>query len=108
MRFSCASLGPLNAKKTPPNARKTRTLNMMIVIADSSWLRCVERVGEFVLEAEIARAIPEGGTRDAGADMPPADLAGFVLAFDLEDDEVLRDDDVALAADHFGDVRDAA
>ena len=31
----------------------------------------VERFGKLAVEAEIARAVPEGGARDAGADMAP-------------------------------------
>ena len=40
--------------------------------------------------------------------MAPEQIALRVLAEHLEDVEILRDDDVAFHAQHFGDVGDAA
>jgi hypothetical protein len=40
--------------------------------------------------------------------MPADQLAVGVLADDVVDEQVLRDDDVAFHAEHLGDVRDAA
>src|SRR6202008_3749518 len=73
-----------------------------------SSLRRVERFGEFALEAEIARAIPERRPRDAGADVAAADAARFVLAVHLIGEKILGDDDVAFRTHHFRDAGDAA
>src|SRR5687767_7931702 len=110
IRFSAAAPGPLNAKTRPPKAENTKTASkiVMTVISGSSWLRGVQRIRQFVVEPEIARAVPKCRARDSGADMAPFYASGFVLAFDLKHQEVLGDDDVAFAADDFGDVRDAA
>jgi hypothetical protein len=67
----------------------------------------VERFGEFAVQPEIARTIPEGGARDAGSDVAAAYLARLVLTFDFIGEQVLRDNDVAFGADHFGDIGDA-
>src|SRR5207342_3043964 len=63
--------------------------------------------GKFALQAEIAGAVPERGTRDTGADMTAANASGLVFALDLIIEQVLRDDDVAFGTDDFGDVGDA-
>src|SRR5712672_1520891 len=73
----------------------------------TSNLRGVERFGELAIQPEIARAVPEGRTRNAGSDMVAADTACFVLAVDLVDEEILGDDHVAFRTDHLGDIGDA-
>src|SRR5215831_6569918 len=74
----------------------------------TSNLRGVERFGELPVQAEITGPIPERGTRNASPDVLAADLAGLVLAVDLIDQQILRDDDFPFGADHLGDVGDAA
>src|SRR5882724_1517181 len=74
----------------------------------ASRLHGVERLGELALEIVIAGAFPEVRTHDAGADVFALQPAGFVFAGDLISEQVLRDDDVAFGADHFGDLGDAA
>ena len=70
--------------------------------------RGVERRGEPLLLAVIARALPEARPADAGGAVPADDLAVRVLADHLVEEQVLRDDDVAFHAHHLGDVGDAA
>src|ERR1041385_2021158 len=68
----------------------------------------VERRAESLLVAEILRAFPEFRATDASRAMAPDEPAVLVLPHHLVDENVLRDDDVAFHAHHFGDVRDAA
>src|ERR1700694_2946835 len=70
----------------------------------ASRLSRVESFRELVIQSEIACAVPEAGTGDSGSDVLAANASRLVLALDLVDQEVLRDDGVALGADDFGDV----
>ena len=55
-------------------------------------LRRVERGGEPLLLAVVARAIPEARTADAGRAMPALQLALRVLADEFVDEQILGDD----------------
>ena len=68
----------------------------------------VERRGEPLLLAVIARAVPEPRPADAGRAVPADDVAVGVLADHVVEKEVLGDDGVAFHAHHLGDVGDAA
>src|SRR2546421_5877467 len=112
MRFFVLSPpAPAKANATPPSAiassKPTMINRLRLMRTGPSRLRRVERVGEFAVEPEIARAVPEGRTGDAGTDMAPAYLARIVLTLDFIGEQVLRDDDVAFAANHFRDIGDA-
>src|SRR6185503_8413462 len=90
-RFSADAVGPPKANASRPIAKKTsKPIKITGRVMDaSSWLRGVERVRQLVLQAEVASAVPERRARDARADMPSLDLAAFVFAFDLEDEQIL-------------------
>src|SRR5208282_230378 len=60
-----------------------------------------------LLVAIVARALPEPRPPDAGRAMPPDDLAIGVLAENFVDEQILHRHDVALGAEHLGDMRDA-
>src|SRR6185437_8785162 len=68
----------------------------------------IERSRKALFFAVVARAIPEAGASDAGRAMPPDDVSVGVLAHQVVDEQVLRDDGVAFHAHHLGDVGDAA
>src|SRR5829696_2468239 len=76
------------------------------VLADA--FHGVEGGGEPLLLAIVARPLPEARAPDSSRPVPADELAGGVLADDVVEDEVLRDDDVAFHAHHLGDVGDAA
>ena len=76
--------------------------------AASATFGGVERGGQPLFLAVVARAIPELRPADAGRAVRPIRLPLRVLAGHLVDEQVLRDDDVAFHADHFGDVGDLA
>src|SRR6202171_6266790 len=67
----------------------------------------VESGGEALLFAEIARAIPEPRLADSGRAVLADDVAVLILAEEIVDEQILRNDDVAFHAHHFGDVGDA-
>ena len=67
----------------------------------------IERFGQSLFLVEIAGAVPELRPADAGRPVVAENPAGGILALDVEDEDVLGGDDVALGADHFGDVGDA-
>src|SRR5690606_13861774 len=67
-----------------------------------------QRAGEPRVLAVIAGAVPESRAADAGRYVFADDAALRVLALDVVEDQVLRDDDVAFHPDHLGDVGDAA
>src|SRR5262249_51869384 len=69
--------------------------------------RSVDRRRQPLLLAEIAGALPELRTTDAGRAMMPDQVAVGVLAGDVVDEKVLGDDHITLQAHHFGDVGDA-
>src|SRR5690606_8926407 len=71
-------------------------------------LHRLEGVGEPCFLAVVAGAVPERGAADTGRDVLADDAALRVLALDVVEHEVLRDDHVAFHADHLGDVGDAA
>ena len=58
----------------------------------------VERGGEPGLLAVVAGAVPEARPADAGGAVAADDAAVRILADDVVDEEVLRDDDVAFHA----------
>ena len=66
------------------------------------------RAGQASRLAVVAGALPEVRPADAGRAMAADDAAVRVLALDVVDEDVLGGDDVALGADHLGDVGDAA
>src|SRR6266699_69971 len=70
--------------------------------------RGVERGGEALFLAVVARAVPKPRPADAGGAMAADQLALGVLAQDFIEEQVLGDDHVALHAHHFGQVGDAA
>src|SRR6185437_145694 len=71
-------------------------------------LHGIQSAGQALLLVVVARPLPEMRPADAGRNMFADQPARGVLALDIVDDDILRDDDVSLHADHFGDVRDAA
>src|ERR671913_848233 len=71
-------------------------------------LHGVEGGCELLLLAVVARALPEPRPADAGRAVAPDQLAARILADDVVEHEVLRDDHVAFHAHHLCDVRDAA
>jgi hypothetical protein len=68
----------------------------------------IERGGEMLLLAVVARPLPEARTADPGRAVPPDQLAGRILAKQIVDEQVLGDDHVAFEAHHLGDVCDLA
>src|SRR3954468_4257599 len=68
----------------------------------------IERRGKPLLFVVVARAIPETRPADAGGAMPAQDVAVGVLAEQIVDEEILRDDGVAFHPHHLGDVGDTA
>src|SRR5271169_6637358 len=67
----------------------------------------VEGGGETLIFAEIARAIPKARLADSGRAVLADDTAVLILADEVVDEQILRDDDVALHAHHLGNVGDA-
>ena len=68
----------------------------------------IERRGQPLLLAVVARPLPEPRPADAGRAMPADEVAVGVLAQQIVEEDVLGDDDVAFHSDHLGDVGDAA
>src|SRR6185312_11937055 len=68
----------------------------------------VERRRQPRFLAVIFGAIPKPGLADAGRTMAADETAVRVLADDVIDKEILRDDHVAFHAQHLGNVGDAA
>src|SRR4051794_17859586 len=68
----------------------------------------IERGSQSALLAIIACAVPEPRPADTGRAVTADDVALSVLAHHVVDKQILRDDDVAFQAHHFGDVSDAA
>src|SRR5262245_60949087 len=68
--------------------------------------RGVERRGEALLLAVIARSLPEAGPADAGRAVAAQDVALRVLTQHVVKENVLGDDDVALHSHHLGDMGD--
>src|SRR3954451_3979017 len=73
----------------------------------SSGIGVLEHGGELALLAEVADAVPEAGAQP-GKLVPADQPAVAVLAVNLEEQQVLESDDVALHPQHLGDVRDLA
>src|SRR5688500_978692 len=101
----------------PPTERTASTTSAIWVARGDSMVRLglafagiggVKRGGEPSLLAIVAGAVPERRPADAGGAVPADDAAGRILAQHVVDEQVLRDDHVALHAEHFGDVGDAA
>src|SRR4051794_25337014 len=86
-----------------PASRSRRSCGLV----PAELLHRVERVGEPLFLAVVARPLPAARTPDAGRAVAPDQASGGILAGDVVDHEVLGDDDVALHAHHLGDVRDA-
>src|SRR4051794_38198339 len=98
--------------KTHPNppivtvTRKARASGCMSV--RRRLLGGIERCGQILLLVVIARAFPEARAADTGGAMPSDQIALGVLAEEVVDKQILRDDHVALQTHHLGDVGDAA
>src|SRR5579872_3317169 len=110
---------PETKKKTrPPRATATKPAKRSglavtrrapcLAASRGLHFRRVERRREALLLAVIARALPETRPADAGRAVTAFQLALRVLAQELVEEKVLRDDDVSFHAHHFGDVRNAA
>src|SRR5213593_204328 len=101
---------------TPPaaSATSTKIARVCIGMATSALVRFADDLGgvesgtQPLLVAEIARALPESRTADAGRAVTADQPAVRILAEHLVKEDVLRDDHVAFHAHHLGDVRDAA
>src|SRR5712691_819553 len=96
----------MNTQTTPPAARVLRKNRASVCSAIStSALRLdrfvgdlggIERRGETLLFAVIARAVPEPRSADPGRAVAAEELAVGVLAEHFVDEQVLGDDDVAF------------
>src|SRR3954453_14036093 len=75
---------------------------------DVQRLHGVEGGRELSFLAVVARALPEARAAHAGRAMAPDPTAVLVLAHDVVEHDVLRDDDVAFHPHDFGDVSDPA
>src|SRR3954469_16609935 len=95
-----AAIGRLD----PPAAAMDRSGMRSVPIHD---LGSVERLAEPAFQAVIAGPLPEFRPADAGGPVTPDQLAVRVLSDDVVEEHVLRGDDVALHAEHLGDVGDA-
>src|SRR6185437_8076012 len=69
---------------------------------------CFQRIGEALFFAVVACTVPEMRPSYSGRNVFADQPAGSVFALDVVEYDVLRDDDVALHADHLSDVGDAA
>src|SRR5262245_16584635 len=107
----------MKTQATPPTATAARMNNeifCMVVLPASAparlvrYFRGIERGGEPLLLAVVARPIPEARAADTGRAMLADDVALRVLTGHVVDENVLGDDDVAFHADDLGDVGDAA
>src|SRR6266571_263107 len=104
----------MNTQATPPTATATseNRASVCIFMAVVSPRRLAGRLGgvergrESLLFAVVARAIPELRPADAGRFVPADQVAVGILAGQLIDEQVLRDDHVAFHPRHLGDVGD--
>src|SRR5215813_13454709 len=78
------------------------------ISVDARLFGGVERSGEALFLAVVARAFPEARSTDSGRAVTPQQLAVRVFAQQLEQEQILRDDDVAFQAHDLGDMRDLA
>src|SRR5215468_125995 len=103
----------MNTQAMPPIATLTRKNNEIAFMPRSLVVRAegfggIERGRQTLLLAIVARTIPEFRSADAGRFMVADDVAVGILAGHLVEEDVLRDNDIALHAHHLGDVGDAA
>src|SRR5450432_2907845 len=108
----------MKTQTTPPIASVTsekttivcnsNTVMALLFFQCAGLVGRVECGGEPLFLAVIARAIPKARPSDASRAMLADQLALCVFADHLIDKQVLRDDDIAFHAEHFGDVRDLA
>src|SRR5262245_24473895 len=104
----------MNTHATPPIATATRKNSARVCVSIASALPLVRRLGGIergrqpLLLAVVARPLPEARAADAGGAVAADQIAVGVLAHQGVDENILGDDDVALHADHLGDVGDAA
>src|SRR5258707_13441383 len=92
-------------------ARKARESACMFMVRSSDLhddFGGVKRGSEPLLFAVISRSIPKAWPSDAGRAMSADDLPVGVLADDVVEEHVLRNDGIAFHTHHLGDVGDAA
>src|SRR6516165_1840296 len=106
----------MNTQATPPMEAVTRK-NIAIICTSAlrsasgflgGGLGGIERRGEALLLAVVARPVPEARTPDSGRAVAAEDIAVGILADHVVEEDVLGDDDVAFHPQHLGDVGDAA
>src|ERR1700704_4404727 len=99
-------------RRRRPPGRTRRAVASAWRPTSGSWrvrlLGGVERGGEVLVLAVIARTVPKARAADSGRVVAPDQLAVRILAQEIEQEQILGDDDVAFQAHHLGDVRDAA
>src|SRR5476649_1230799 len=108
----------MNTQTTPPIASVTSenttivcnsNTAMALLFFQRAWLvGGIERCGEPLFLAVISCPIPETRPSNASRTMLTDQFSVGVLACHLVDEQVLRNDDIAFHADHFGNVRDLA